>query len=204
MRLIVAISVFAALIASGCEPAASDEKKIELEQARTIETGCSILLDFVKNEFTKEGPLPLHLSPEKTRHTPPVEGVEETTRTIIEFERSQGRDPNPEAVSKQVAVQLGVSQMMPVEACSELREFSEQNSYEPKSNEIYPETTKDELYYYETLSIEMPFIDFDAGTAGCNVARVCGPLCGAGSLVVYERANDGSWKFKDEQGTWIS
>ncbi|WP_284125143.1 hypothetical protein [Parerythrobacter aestuarii] len=193
------------LVASGCGSSASDANELELEQARTVDTGCSILLDFVEHEFKKERRLPLHLSREKTGRTPPVEGVEERIQTFIEFERSQGRNPKPDTVRKQVVAQLRASQMTPLEACPELRKFSERNSYEPKSNEAYPATTADGLSYrYETLSIEMPFIDFDNGTAGFNVARVCGPLCGAGTLVMYERADDGSWKFKEEQGTWIS
>lgn len=204
VRLALTLSAMASLVASGCGSTASEPNELALEQARTVDVGCSILLDFVEHEFEKEHRLPLHLSREKTWRTPPVEGVEETIQTFIEFERSQGRNPKPDAVRKQVVAQLRVSQLTPLEACPELKKFSEKNSYKPKSNETYPATTKNELYYYETLSIEMPFIDFDNGTAGFNVARVCGPLCGAGSLAIYERADDGSWKLKEEQGTWIS
>ena len=205
MRMIIVLSASAFFFASGCDSAGSDAAEVEFEQARTIETGCPILLDFVKSEFKKQDQRPLHLSWDMASQPPPIGDLEETTKSINEFERSQGRNPNPETIKKQIVVQYRVAQMRPFEICPKLRKFSEANSFDPAPGQKPPATTKDGLFYhYDILSIEMPFIDFDKGTAGFNVARGCGPLCGAGSLVTYERAGDGSWKYKGEKGTWIS
>jgi hypothetical protein len=60
------------------------------------------------------------------------------------------------------------------------------------------------VYKATILSLGMPVVSRDGREALVETGVVCGPLCGAGSLLHLRRDPAGAWRVTGSQMTWIS
>jgi len=100
------------------------------------------------------------------------------------------------------AVSPPASRLSPTGQCVGVASLKSRFSYAPQSELEQP--TDEDGPRYDSLSVSIPLVDLESGTASFNVARGCGPLCGGTARVTYRREGDAAWLMSDEEPTSVS
>lgn len=201
-RLITrSIALIVTLLLVACKQPTDQQtaQDIALQKKRT-QIGCAILEDFVTAEFDQTD-RPLWL-----KDTPvPLDEISDIDEFIDDVWKENPDGPPKEKLRQEFEEYSQLAQLSPTAECPEIAEIKRKRSISEPHNQDEPEITDDGLYYmYDTIAVQVPFVDLQLGEAWFEIERVCGPMCAAGYLVIYRRNSEGDWSKNEEQMRWVS